>query len=323
MSGAPQCFITFSDFSNIMRTTFTLFFLQLSSIVGLTAIAIAQTEETSGNREVVVELESKDAKKPTNITSPSIIKKFEDWVGLTDSRLEDLAAMAERLQVEIAKMKTQHSEATNLVPKPTPAPLIDNPLTAPIPPIAPAIPRAEIDSNESFDSVAGDSIGGTVPLPVLNGNTPEWVKNGLVLGDEHSLAISSTLLPDLEQCREDLKARMMSDVQAYLDKHVLEFAAADQLPELTREYVEKYWVKKGQEFDNIQDRPSGMYHQLWIGLHISSEQLAKVRKWEKQSVREQRTKKVGVLGGVGVFAITLLSGAIGVLARREKAKLKA
>ena len=277
-----------------MRTTFTLFFLQLAAILGSTSIALAQTEEASGNPEVLAELESKDAEKPSNITSPGIIKKFEDWVGLTDSRLEDLAAMAERLQVEIAKMKTQHSEAT----------------------------KAEIDRNDSFDSVVGDSIGETAPLPVLNDSTPEWVKNGLVLGDEHSFAISSTFLSDLDQCREDLKATMMSDVQAYLDKHVLKFAAADQLAELTQEYVEKYWVKQGQEFDNIQDRPSGMYHQLWIGLHISSEQLAKVRKWEAQSVREQRTKKVGVLGGISVVVITLLSGAVGVLARREKAKLK-
>ena len=244
MGGTPQCLMTFSDFSNTMRTTFTLFFLQLAAILGSTAIALAQTEEASGNQEVVAELESKDAKKPSNITSPGIIKKFEDWVGET------------------------------------------------------------------------------APLPVLNDSTPEWVKNGLVLGDEHSLAISSTFLSDLDQCREDLKATMMSDVQAYLDKHVLKFAAADQLAELTQEYVEKYWVKKGQEFDNIQDRPSGMYHQLWIGLHISSEQLAKVRKWEAQSVREQRTKKVGVLGGISVVVITLLSGAVGVLARREKAKLK-
>jgi len=303
-----------------MRTTFTLFFLQLASIVGLTAMAMGQTQEASGNREAIVELESKDAKKPSNITSPGIIKKLEDWVGLTDSRLEDLAAMAERLQGEIAKMKTQHLEATIVMSKP--APILETPPIVLVPPNEPAIPRAEIDSNDSFDSVLGDSIGETAPLPVLNGSTPEWVKKGLVLGDEHSLAISSTLLPDLDQCREDLKARMMSDVQAYLDKHVLEFAAADQLPELTQAYVEKNWVKTGQEFDNIQDRPSGMYHQLWIELHISSEQLSKVRKWEKQSVREQRAKKVGVLGGIGVFAITLLSGTIGVLARREKAKLK-
>ncbi len=309
-----------------MRTTFTLFFLQLAAILGLTAIAIAQTEEASGNPEVLAELESKDAEKPSNITSPGIIKKFEDWVGLTDSRLEDLAAIAERMQAEIAKMKTQYSEATNLVPKPTlpPATSLDNPSAAPVPPHATTITstRAEIDSNDSFDSVVGDSIGETAPLPVLNDSTPEWVKNGLVLGDEHSFAISSTFLSDLDQCREDLKATLMSDVQAYLDKHVLKFAAADQLAELTQEYVEKYWVKQGQEFDNIQDRPSGMYHQLWIGLHISSEQLAKVRKWEAQSVREQRTKKVGVLGGISVVVITLLSGAVGVLARREKAKLK-
>ncbi len=303
-----------------MRTTFTFFFLQLAALVGLTAIAIAQTEEASKHREIVVALESKDTNKSFIVPSPSILKKLEDWVGLTDSRLEDLAAMAELLQVEIAKMKTQHSEVTSVMAKP--APLLDNPPAEQVPPIASSIPRAEIDCNDSFDSVVGDLIGETVPLPVLNGSTPEWVKNGLVLGDEHSLAISSTLLPDLDQCREDLKARMMSDVQAYLDKHVLEFVAADHLPELTQEYIEKYWVKKGQEFDNIQDRPSGMYHQLWIGLHISSEQLSKVRKWEKQSVRVQRTKKVGVLSGIGVFAITLLSGAIGVLASREKAKLK-
>lgn len=307
-----------------MRTTFTLFFLQLAAIVGLTAKAIAQTEEASEHREVVVVLESEKTNKPGNVPSPSILRKFEDWIGLADSLLEDLAATSERLQVEIAKMKTQHSEATNVMSKQTLtlATSLDNPSAEPVPPNATAITRAEIDSNDSFESVVGDSIGETTPLPVLNDSTPEWVKNGLVLGDEHSLAISSTFLSDLDQCREDLKATMMSDVQAYLDKHVLKFAAADQLAELTQEYVEKYWVKKGQEFDNIQDRPSGMYHQLWIGLHISSEQLAKVRKWEAQSVREQRTKKVGVLGGISVLVITLLSGAIGLLARREKAKLK-
>ena len=307
-----------------MRTTFTLFFLQLAAIVGLTAIAIAQTEEASEHREVVVVLESEKTNKPSNVPSPSILRKFEDWIGLADSLLEDLAATSERLQVEIAKMKTQHSEATNVMSKQTLtlATSLDNPSAAPVPPNVTAITRAEIDNNDSFESVVGDSIGETTPLPVLNDSTPEWVKNGLVLGDEHSLAISSTFLSDLDQCREDLKATMMSDVQAYLDKHVLKFAAADQLAELTQEYVEKYWVKKGQEFDNIQDRPSGMYHQLWIGLHISSEQLAKVRKWEAQSVREQRTKKVGVLGGISVLVITLLSGAIGLLARREKAKLK-
>jgi len=303
-----------------MRFTLTTLSLQLAAIVGLAALAIAQTDEPSETQENFVKQEVEVVARGSSTSSPSILKKFEDWVGLTDSRLEDLAAMAERLQAEIAKMKTQHSEASNAVPKSNP--VLPAPPEAPSPSETPLVVKAEIDSSESFDSVAGDDLGETVPLPILNGSTPDWVKKGLVSGDEHSFAISSTLLPDLDQCREDLRSRMMSDVQVYLDKHVLEFTSSTKLPELTQEYVEKYWVKKGQEFDNIQDRPSGTYHQLWIGLHLSSEQLTKIREWEKQSVREQRTKKAGILGGFGVFAITILSGAVGLLARREKAKLK-
>ncbi|HUP77145.1 MAG TPA: hypothetical protein VM260_01200 [Pirellula sp.] len=310
-----------------MRTNFSHFLLQLTAILGLTAIAFAQTELATERQDVVVDQESNYTPK-ANAASSGILKKFEDWVGLTNTKLEDLAAMAERLQVEIAKMKTQHSEAASAITKPAPAlsPLLNNPVDLRLPQNTHTTnthttTQAEIDKNDSFDLVVAE-VGETAPLPVLNSNTPEWVKNGLVLGDEHSLAISSNLFSDLEQCREDLKARMMADVQTYLDKHVLKSASADQLPELTEEYVEKHWVKKGQEFDNIQDRPSGVYHQLWIGLHISSEQLAKVHKWEKQCVRVMRTKKVGCLGGVSVIAISLLSGAVGVLARREKAKLR-
>ena len=304
-----------------MRTNFSRFLFQLAAIVGLTAIALAQTELATERQVVVVDAESNEI--PKAAASPGILKKFEDWVGLTNTKLEDLAAMAERLQVEIAKMKTQHSEATSTIPKPAPIPepLLNNTVDLPVPQDTHTAVQAEIDRNDSFDLVKGQ-VGETAPLPVLNSSTPEWVKKGLVLGDEHSLAISSNLFSDLEQCREDLKARMMEDVQNYLDKHVLKSASADQLPELTEEYIEKYWVKKGQEFDNIQDRPSGVYHQLWIGLHISSEQLAKVQKWEKQCVRAMRTKKVGVVGGFSVIAISLLSGTVGVLARREKAKLK-
>ena len=321
-----------------MRITTLIFLLQLATIIGLTALAIGQSDEPSETQVGIVKQESETVARPSSTSSASIIKKFEDWVGLTDSRLEDLAAMAERLQAEIAKMKTLHTEATVAGSKsnlsfdaqpPAAAAPVPAASAAPVPasaasaaPETPAVVKAEIDASESFDSVAGDDLGDTVPLPVLNGSTPDWVKKGLVLGDEHSFAISSTLLPDLDQCREDLKSRMMSDVQVYLDKHVLEFTSSYKIPELTQEYVEKNWVKKGQEFDNIQDRPSGTYHQLWIGLHISSEQLTKIRAWEKQSVREQRTKKAGVLGGVGIFAISILSGAVGLLARREKAKLR-
>jgi len=331
-----------------MRTTLSILILQLTAMVSLAAIAVAQSEDTSIPRAPVLQQEE-DAKR---IEDPIVARdtKQDGEVVRTGNtslsallkRLDDVYSLAEKLKLEIEKIDMRHKNATSMAP--AGLPLVDDPQKSPLalpdtanpsPPEAPAptLPapaKAEVDSSESFDSVAGDTTSmdatgdylDTIPIPVLNGSTPDWVKNGLVMGEDHSFAISSTLMPDLEQCREDLKSRMMSDVRVYLDKHVLQFSEAYRLPELTQEYVEKYWVKKGQVFDNIQDRPSGSYHQLWIGLHISSEQLSKIREWEKQTVREQRTRKVGIFGGVGVFVITLLSGAVGLLARREKAKLK-
>ena len=171
---------------------------------------------------------------------------------------------------------------------------------------------------------AGDSSAAveSTSKRLLNDDTPEWVKKGLLLGDEHSLAISSSLFPTIEQCQEDLKARLLSEVYGYLDRHVLENPRAQMLPDLNREYVEKFWVNQKQVFDNVHDRDGVTYHQLWIGLHISADQLKKVREWEKVSVRTQRTKHAGVMGGLGIGAITLLSGLVGLMARREKAKLK-
>ena len=324
----------YSDLYKIMRSNLSHFGLLLTAIVGLTAVGLAQTEEPAEpavvqNPQLVeVHFDLETTNQIIRDASPGMLKKLEDWVGLTDKRLEDLTSTAEKILAEVAKMKKLRSEATSVMSKQAQAvsspPTVAESPSAPTPPAAaspPQVPQAEIGNAESFDSISGDTVGETAPVPVLGSGTPDWVKKGLVLGDEHSLAISSTLMPDVEQCREDLKSRMMSEVRMYLNKHVLEYNEAMKLPELTQEYVEKYWVKKGQEFDNIQDRPSGTYHQLWIGLHISSEQLTKIREWEKQGVRELRMKKVGIFGGIGVFAVTLLSGAVGLLARREKAKL--
>ena len=196
---------------------------------------------------------------------------------------------------------------------------------------------AEIDASMSLESISesptkpADATDAAVSdlesqdpssIKILNENTPDWVKEGLVLGEDHRLAVSSSLFPDREQCIGDLKSRLMNEVRSYLDKHVLELTSASQLPELTEEYVEANWLVADREFDNVQDRPTGTYHQLWKELRISSDQLEVVRGWEKSRVREKRTKQIGVLGGLGITAITVFSGLIGVLARREKAKLK-
>ncbi|MCY2982466.1 MAG: hypothetical protein NTY15_02380 [Planctomycetota bacterium] len=337
-----------------MRTTLSIVILQLTAMIVLAAIAVAQSEETFAPPNPLVEQDNgakhvEDAKVDGDAKQEVESAQKGNTISSLFKRLDDAYLAIEKIKVEIEKIDARHNEAVQAAAKASPLVRAmpkstqEQPSSSiPSPPAIPNIPapaKAEVDGSESFDSVAGgissvEAAGkyiDTMPIPVLNGSTPEWVKNGLVLGEEHSalvpgedhsFAISSTLMSDLEQCREDLKTRMMSEVRDYLDKHVLQFAEALRLPELTQEYVEKYWVKKGQVFDNIQDRPAGNYHQLWIGLHISSEQLTKIREWEKQTVREQRTRKVGIFGGLGVCAITLLSGAVGLLARREKAKLK-
>ena len=187
------------------------------------------------------------------------------------------------------------------------------------------IGNAEIRSGDSLDSLdsSEDAAGAEkISKKLLSDDTPDWVKHGLLLGDEHSLAISSSLFPSIEQCREDLKLRMMHEVNIYLREHVLQISEQESLPKLDCEYVEKFWVNPKQVFDNVQEREGVVYHQLWIGLHISADQLKKVRDWEKQNIRESRTAKVGVMGGIGIGAISLLSGLVGFLARRERAKLK-
>lgn len=338
-----------------MRTTLSIVILQLTAMVGLAAMAVAQSEETSTPPTPVVEQnevakqseEAKvdgDAKQDGDAKHEGEAARRGKTISLLYKRLEEAYSAIKKIESEFEKLDMSNIEALKAVtnasplmsampksPQEPPDTSISSPPETPAIPSTPVPAKAEVDGSESFDTVAGDipsadEVGkyiDTMPIPVLNGSTPEWVKNGLVLGEELSFAISSTFMADLEQCREDLKSRMMSEVRDYLDKNVLPIVQAHSLPELTQEYVEKYWVKKGQVFDNIQDRPAGSYHQLWIGLHISSEQLAKIREWEKQTVREQRTRKVGVFGGLGVCAITLLSGAVGLLARREKAKLKA
>ena len=184
--------------------------------------------------------------------------------------------------------------------------------------------KAEIHDNESFEPLTSNEVelSQAPSTNVLNDETPEWVKNGLVFGDDNHLVISSSVFPELSQCEEDLRSRLLNEVHVYLDKHVLEAKTASMLDYLTYEYVEENWIVPNKRFDNVSHRPSGTYHQLWIELQISSNELEKIRQWERSVFREQRTKQVGVLGGIGIAILTVFSGLVGVLARREQAKLK-
>ncbi len=92
--------------------------------------------------------------------------------------------------------------------------------------------------------------------PLLGANAPDWVKVGLSQGDEHRFVIASSLATDIAQCREDFDTMLLTEVQNYLDKHILTEVRADQLESLTKKYVEEHMLVADKEFDNVQDRPS-------------------------------------------------------------------
>ena len=160
--------------------------------------------------------------------------------------------------------------------------------------------------------------------PLLNENAPAWIRDGLSKeGDELRFPIATSLHSDVEECRNELDNVLLSEVRDYLEKNVLlDDVTASDLAGLTTEYIKKKLLVPEREYVNIVDRPSGSYHQLWRQIFISKSELAVIRGWEKNREVLERTKQVGVVGGSALLGMTLLSGMVGLLARREKAKLK-
>jgi len=160
--------------------------------------------------------------------------------------------------------------------------------------------------------------------PLLNENAPVWIRDGLSKeGDELRFPIATSLHSDVEECRNELDSLLISEVRDYLEQNVLlDGVSATDLTGLTTEYIKKKLLVPEREYVNIVDRPSGSYYQLWRQIFISKSELAVIRGWERNREVLERTKQVGVMGGSALLGMTLLSGMVGLLARREKAKLK-
>ncbi len=161
-------------------------------------------------------------------------------------------------------------------------------------------------------------------IPLLNENAPAWIRDGLSKeGDELRFPIATSLYLDVEECRNELDSVLISEVRDYLEQNVLlDGVSATDLTGLTTEYIKKKLLVPEREYVNIVDRPSGSYYQLWRQIFISKSELAVIRGWERNREVLERTKQVGVMGGSALLGMTLLSGMVGLLARREKAKLK-
>lgn len=189
---------------------------------------------------------------------------------------------------------------------------------------AEVVGNAEVVNDSSISTIAEGAIQSSDDSqPVLGKDTPEWIKKGLVLGESLRTPLSSSLYLTLDECRKDLESRIFDEAKAKIASHTLHSSVSvEDIPQITREYVLENWVTKDREFDNVQIRPSGTYHQLWCELNVSQEELKKVRDWELPILSERRTKQVGALAGFAVVAMGFVSGLVGLLAGREKAKLK-
>jgi len=192
--------------------------------------------------------------------------------------------------------------------------------------------KPEASSSESADrksagskspALAADALAES-SSPLLNENAPAWIRDGLSKeGDELRFPIATSLHSDVEECRNELDSVLITEVRDYLEKNVLlEGVSAGDMAGLTTEYIKKKLLVPEREYVNIVDRPSGSYHQLWRQIFISKSELAVIRGWEKNREVLERTKQVGLMGGSALLGMTLLSGMVGLLARREKAKLK-
>ncbi len=186
-------------------------------------------------------------------------------------------------------------------------------------PVAPGAKSAESKSPTLVSEALAESSN-----PLLNESAPAWIRDGLSKeGDELRFPIATSLHSNVEECRNELDNVLLSEVRDYLEKNVLlDGVSATDLAGLTTEYIKKKLLVPEREYVNIVDRPSGSYHQLWRQIFISKSELAVIRGWEKNREVLERTKQVGVVGGSSLLGMTLLSGLVGLLARREKAKLK-
>lgn len=184
--------------------------------------------------------------------------------------------------------------------------------------------EAEVVSDSSIATIDnGNTLGTDDTQPVLGKDTPEWITKGLVLGESLRTPLASSLFLTVEECRKDLESRIFEEAKAKVATYALRWSVSiDDIPEITREYVLENWVTKNREFDNVQVRPSGTYHQLWCELNLSQEEIKKVQDWARPILAEHRTKEAGAFAAFAIVTMGFVSGLVGLLAGREKAKLK-
>lgn len=170
---------------------------------------------------------------------------------------------------------------------------------------------AEVDtSSKSFDS------------PIWDRSTPAWVKDRIIDPEVVRVAIESSVESSPEECKNSMDQQLPELVQKILEDHVLRYAKASEITQLTPEYFLEKLVKPDTQYELILDRPSGTYHQLFRLVQIGPDQIKEIQRWERDFVT---AKRVQWLSGSALGVLLLLasaSGISGIMARRTNARRK-
>ncbi|MFN7736857.1 MAG: hypothetical protein ACK5O8_12120 [Pirellula sp.] len=154
--------------------------------------------------------------------------------------------------------------------------------------------------------------------PLLGDNAPSWVRERIVSTTRLRAPIASSLFESLEECRKDIDQRLLEEVRIILVQNGFgEMSTSWPEGALTESYIREHFLADS-EFDNVQELPSGTYHQLWVLLDIDETQLSYLKHWERQFVGEERAMLVGLTMISIVATIASFSAIVGFIAYREK-----
>jgi len=169
-------------------------------------------------------------------------------------------------------------------------------------------------SGEASESHSTDDYAFNKPL--VGDNAPSWVRERIVSKTRLRVPIASSLFETLDECRKDIDQRLLEEVRNILVQNGFgELSTTWPEGTLTESYVREHFLADS-EFDNVQERPSGTYHQLWILLDIDETQLSYLKHWERQFVSEERAMIVEfTLIGI-VATLASFSAIVGFIAHR-------
>jgi hypothetical protein len=114
---------------------------------------------------------------------------------------------------------------------------------------------------------------------------------------------------------------LVSEARSYLNQHVLPEPEADELEQLTAEWIRENWMVKDKTFDAITNRPSGEYHQAWVELQVSLADREVVKSWWQETERDRRVKQVGGLAVFGILGVGVLRTFFGFASRKSRQAL--